>query len=236
MQQNATKKHLIVDFLKTRNMKRHLIITLATLAISAGFMSKEAAAQAGATAQTITPTGEVAIETASTVSRAGKVLAVDGIRLSADETFNYVSEHCGLPYAQRWNNSARIYGVGKGLLISSAVTIPVGMAGCVFGTALLVGGSFAGGLGAAFGAAFGADPSISPETQRIINNGAVLIVCGATLAAVGVSTLIAGAVCVPVGKSRMNDIVERCNASNNGYTVTMNFGPCPHGIGMTLNF
>lgn len=236
MQQNATKKHLIVDFLKTRNMKRHLIITLATLAISAGFMSKEAAAQTGATAQAITPTGEVAIETASTVSRAGKVLAVDGIRLSADETFNYVSEHCGLPYAQRWNNSARIYGVGKGLLISSAVTIPVGMAGCVFGTALLVGGSFAGGLGAAFGAAFGADPSISPETQRIINNGAVLIVCGATLAAVGVSTLIAGAVCVPVGKSRMNDIVERCNASNNGYTVTMNFGPCPHGIGMTLNF
>lgn len=213
-------------------MKRHLIITLATLAISAGFMSKEAAAQNGATAQTITPTGDVAIETASTVSRAGKVLAVDGIRLSADETFNYVSEHCGLPYAQRWNNSARIYGVGKGLLISSAVTIPVGMAGCVFGTALVVGGGFAGGLGAAFGA----DPSISPETQRIINNGAVLIVCGATLAAVGVSTLIAGAVCVPVGKSRMNDIVERCNSSNNGYTVTMNFGPCPHGIGMTLNF
>lgn len=213
-------------------MKRHLIIALASIAISAGFISEEAAAQTGATAQAITPTGEVAIETASTVSRAGKVLAVDGIRLSADETFNYVSEHCGLPYAQRWNNSARIYGVGKGLLISSAVTIPVGMAGCVFGTALVVGGGFAGGLGAAFGA----DPSISPETQRIINNGAVLIVCGATLAAVGVSTLIAGAVCVPVGKSRMNDIVERCNASNNGYNVTMNFGPCPHGIGMTLNF
>ena len=212
-------------------MKRHLIIALATIAISAGFISEEAAAQTGATAQTAS-IDDIAANTASTVSRAGKVLAVDGIRLSADETFNYVSEHCGLPYAQRWNNSARIYGVGKGLLISSAVTIPVGMAGCVCGTALLVGGSFAGGLGAAFGA----DPSISPETQRIINNGAVLIVCGATLAAVGVSTLIAGAVCVPVGKSRMNDIVERCNASNNGYTVTMNFGPCPHGIGMTLNF
>ncbi len=38
-------------------MKRHLIIALATLAISAGFMSEEAAAQTGATAQTITPTG-----------------------------------------------------------------------------------------------------------------------------------------------------------------------------------
>lgn len=217
-------------------MKRHLIIALATIAISAGFMSTEADAQAGATAQAITSTGEVAIETASTVSRAGKVLAVDGIRLSADETFNYVSEHCGLPYAQRWNNSARIYGVGKGLLISSAVTIPVGMAGCVFGTALVVGGGFAGGLGAAFGAAFGADPSISPETQRIINNGAVLIVCGATLAAVGVSTLIAGAVCVPIGKSRMNDIVDRCNVANSGRDITLNFGSCPHGIGMTLNF
>ena len=217
-------------------MKRHLIIALATIAISAGFMSTEAAAQAGATAQAITSTGEVAIETASTVTRAGKVLAVDGIRLSADETFNYVSEHCGLPYAQRWNNSARIYGVGKGLLISSAVTIPVGMAGCVFGTALVVGGGFAGGLGAAFGAAFGADPSISPETQRIINNGAVLIVCGATLAAVGVSTLIAGAVCVPIGKSRMNDIVDRCNVANSGRDITLNFGSCPHGIGMTLNF
>lgn len=217
-------------------MKRHLIIALATIAISAGFISEEAAAQTGATAQT-TSIDDIAANTASTVvSRAGKVLAVDGIRLSADETFNYVSEHCGLPYAQRWNNSAKIYGVGKGLLISSAVTIPVGMAGCVFGTALIVGGGFAGGLGAAFGAASGTDPSISPETQRIINNGAVLIVCGATLAAVGVSTLIAGAVCVPVGKSRMNDIAERCNTSNNGYNVTMNFGPCPHGIGMTLNF
>lgn len=216
-------------------MKRHLIIALATIAISAGFISEEAAAQTGATAQT-TSIDDIAASTASTVSRAGKVLAVDGIRLSADETFNYVSEHCGLPYAQRWNNSARIYGVGKGLLISSAVTIPVGMAGCVFGTALIVGGGFAGGLGAAFGAASGTDPSISPETQRIINNGAVLFVCGATLAAVGVSTLIAGAVCVPVGKSRMNDIAKRCNASNNGYNVTMNFGPCPHGIGMTLNF
>ena len=216
-------------------MKRHLIIALATIAISAGFISEEAAAQTGATAQT-TSIDDIAANTASTVSRAGKVLAVDGIRLSADETFNYVSEHCGLPYAQRWNNSAKIYGVGKGLLISSAVTIPVGMAGCVFGTALIVGGGFAGGLGAAFGAASGTDPSISPETQRIINNGAVLIVCGATLAAVGVSTLIAGAVCVPVGKSRMNDITERCNTSNNGYNVTMNFGPCPHGIGMTLNF
>lgn len=217
-------------------MKRHLIIALATIAISAGFISEEAAAQTGATAQTITSIDDIAANTASTVSRAGKVLAVDGVRLSADETFNYVSEHCGLPYAQRWNNSAKIYGVGKGLLISSAVTIPVGMAGCVFGTALIVGGGFAGGLGAVFGAASGTDPSISPETQRIINNGAVLIICGATLAAVGVSTLIAGAVCVPVGKSRMNDIAERCNASNNGYNVTMNFGPCPHGIGMTLNF
>lgn len=216
-------------------MKRHLIIALATIAISAGFISEEAAAQTGETAQT-TSIDDIAANTASTVSRAGKVLAVDGIRLSADETFNYVLEHCGLPYAQRWNNSAKIYGVGKGLLISSAVTIPVGMAGCVFGTALIVGGGFAGGLGAVFGAASGTDPSISPETQRIINNGAVLIVCGATLAAVGVSTLIAGAVCVPVGKSRMNDIAERCNASNNGYNVTMNFGPCPHGIGMTLNF
>ncbi len=211
-------------------MKRHLILAIAVIAVSAGFMSAEAAAQ------TITATGDVAAELSVTVSRAGKVLRVDGERLSSEETFNYVSEHCGLPYAQRWSNSAKIYSVGKGLLISSAVTIPVGVVGCVFGTALIVGGGLAGGLGAALSAGFGGDPSLTPENQRIINNGAILFVCGATLASVGFSTLIAGAVCVPVGKSRMNDIAGRCNAASQGPQMTMNFGSCPHGIGMTLNF
>ena len=59
---------------------------------------------------------------------------------------------------------------------------------------------------------------------------------GVFVTAVGVSTLIAGAVCVPIGKSRMNDIVGRCNSANSGRSITMNFGPCPHGVGMTLNF
>lgn len=230
MQQNVSKRHLIVEFLIKTIMKRHLIIAIAAIAVSAGFMSDAAAAQ------TITATGDVVAESSVTVSRAGKVLRIDGKRLSSDETFNYVSEHCGLPYAQRWDNSAKIYGVGMGLLISSAVTIPVGMAGCVVGTALIVGGGLAGGLGAALSVGFGGDPSLTPENQKIINNGAVLFVCGATLAAVGFSTLIAGAVCVPVGKSRMNDIVGRCNSASRGPQMTMNFGSCPHGVGMTLNF
>ena len=214
------------NFLIKTIMKRHLIIAVAAIAVSAGFMSAEAAAQ------TITATDGFASESVVVVSRAGKVLCVGDKRLSSEETFDYVSERCGLPYAQRWNNSARIYSVGKGLLISSAVTIPVGMAGCVVGTAIIVGGR----LGAALSVGFGGDPSLTPETQKMINNGATLFICGATLAAVGLSTLIAGAVCVPVGKSRMNDIVGRCNAVSQGSQMTMNFGSCPHGIGMTLNF
>lgn len=211
-------------------MKRHLIIAIAAATVLAGFMS------AGAAAQTITAADDFAAEPVVVVSRAGKVLFVDGKRLSSEETFDFVSERCGLLYAQRWSNSARIYSVGKGLLISSAVTIPVGVVGCVFGTALIVGGGLAGGIGAALSAGLGGDPSLTPENERLINGGAALFICGATLASVGFSTLIAGAVCVPVGKSRMNDIVGRCNSASRGPQMTMNFGSCPHGVGMTLNF
>ena len=205
-------------------MKRPLIIALVVIAVSTGFMSNEAAAQ------TIIATDSITAESATTVSRAGKVLCVDGKRLSAAETFDYVSERCGLPYAQRWNNSARIYGVGEGLLISSAVTIPVGIASTYLGFVFTVAGSIgatASGVG---------DNEPNQSSVNALTGGVVMLYGGLFVASVGVSTLIAGAVCVPIGKSRMNDIVGRCNSANSGRNITMNFGSCPHGVGMTLNF
>ncbi len=205
-------------------MKRHLIIAIAAIAVSTGFASGEAAAQ------TIIATDDIASGTVPTVSRAGKVLCVDGKRLSSSETFDYVSECCGLPYAQRWNNSARLYGVGKGLLISSAVTIPVGVVSTYFGAVFTVAGAF----GATASGVSGNDPD--QNSVNVMTGGVAMLYGGVFVTAVGVSTLIAGAVCVPIGKSRMNDIVGRCNSANSGRSITMNFGPCPHGVGMTLNF
>lgn len=205
-------------------MKRPLIIALVVIAVSTGFMSNEAAAQ------TIIATDSITAESATTVSRAGKVLCVDGKRLSSSETFDYVSECCGLPYAQGWNNSARLYGVGKGLLISSAVTIPVGVVSTYFGAVFTVAGAF----GATASGVSGNDPD--QNSVNVMTGGVAMLYGGVFVTAVGVSTLIAGAVCVPIGKSRMNDIVGRCNSANSGRSITMNFGPCPHGVGMTLNF
>ncbi len=203
-------------------MKR--LLAIAVIALSAGFIYDEAAAQT------------VMRNNSTTVSRSGKVLRADGKKMTTDETFDYVAANCGLPYAQRWNNSAKLYGVGKGLLISSAVTIPVGVASGVIGTALVAGGAVGGSIGAAVSGSITGEAELTPETQRTIRAGAALAICGTALAAVGLSTLIAGSVCVPIGKSRMNDIVGRCNAANNDSNVTMNFGSCPHGVGMTLNF
>lgn len=161
--------------------------------------------------------------------RTGRVLAVDGVKLSKEDTYTYVGNTCGYEYANRWDSSARIYSAGKGLLISSAVTIPVGIAATVCGTAHFVGGALGGAVS---GSVSG---EIDEESEKHIAGGAIAMYCGAFLASVGVGTLIAGAVCVPVGKARMNDIARRCNEGE-GYDVTMNFGPCAHGIGMTLNF
>ena len=224
MQQIVSIKHLIVDFLIMTIMKRHIIIAIVAVAISAGFMSNEA------TAQTIAATYDLTAESADVVSRAGKVLCVDGKRLSAAETFDYVSDRCGLPYAQRWNNSARLYGAGKGLLISSAVTIPVGVVSTWFGAAFTV----AGAIGSAASGVGDNEPN--QGSVNALTGGVFLMYGGVFVAAVGVSSLIAGAVCLPIGKSRMNDIVDRCNSANSGRDITLNFGPCPHGIGMTLNF
>lgn len=205
-------------------MKRPLIIAGAAIAFFCGFMSDEVAAQ------TIIATDNIAVETAATVSRAGKVLRVDGRKLSADETFDYVSGRCGLPYAQRWDNGARIYSVGKGLLISSAVTIPVGAVSTYLGAVFTVAGAF----GAGTSSVGGNDPD--QGAVNVMAGGVALIYGGLFVATVGVSTLIAGAVCVPIGKSRMNDIVDRCNVANSGRDITLNIGSCPHGVGMTLNF
>lgn len=203
---------------------KHLIISVATIAVLACICTHEAAAQ------TITGSEGLVNGTVQPVRRAGKVIFADGRRLSADDTFDYVAERCGLPYAQRWNNSAKIYGVGKGLLISSAVTIPVGVVSTYFGAVYTV----AGAIGAGVSNVDGEGPDQRPV--NIMTGGVLAMYGGIALITVGLSTLVAGSVCVPVGKSRMNDIVNRCNAANSGPAVTMNFGPCPHGVGMTLNF
>ncbi len=204
---------------------KNIILTLAFAAMFAGIASFEASAQESSVQESAAPT----------VRRSGKVLSVDGQKLTEAETYSYVSERCGEPYAQRWNNSAKIYGVGKGLLISSAVTIPVGMTTCIIGTAMVAGTAVGVGLGTAMTGGL-ADTDLSPEAQRTIQAGAALAICGATIAVVGFSTLVAGAVCVPVGKGRMNSIANSCNSANSAPALTMNFGPCPHGIGMTMNF
>ncbi len=204
---------------------KNIILTLAFAAMFAGIASFEASAQESSVQESAAPT----------VRRSGKVLSVDGRKLTEAETYSYVSERCGEPYAQRWNNSAKIYGVGRGLLISSAVTIPVGMTTCIIGTAMVAGTAVGVGIGTAMTGGL-ADTDLSPEAQRTIQAGAALAICGATIAVVGFSTLVAGAVCVPVGKGRMNSIANSCNSANSAPALTMNFGPCPHGIGMTLNF
>ena len=201
---------------------KHLIISVATIAVLACICTHEAAAQ--------TITGSEVNGTVQPARRAGKVIFADGRRLSADDTFDYVAERCGLPYAQRWNNSAKIYGVGKGLLISSAVTIPVGVVSTYFGAVFTVAGAIGAGTSGV------GDNEPDQGAVNVMTGGVALLYGGVFVAAVGVSTLIAGAVCVPIGKSRMNDIVDRCNVANSSRDITLNFGSCPHGIGMTLNF
>lgn len=176
-----------------------------------------------------TETAAVGTTVVNSVKRAGCVLAVDGTKLSREDTYMYVENACGIEYANRWNNSARIYNVGKGLLISSAVTLPIGIAATIVGSAYFVGGAIGGAISG------GMTGEIGEEQEKSITGGATAMYCGLLFTAVGMGTLIAGSVCVPVGKARMNDIARRCNGGE-GYDVTMNFGPCAHGIGMTLNF
>lgn len=171
------------------------------------------------------------------VTRSGRVLVRDGQKMSREETYLYVKDLCGIEEADRWNRSANIYGAGKGLLISSAVTIPVGAAVCGYGTVIFVANSVGGSIGAAISGSITGDGQFSPEIKNEIARGAVLMLSGAAVLSVGLGTLIAGAVCVPVGKGRMNGIVGRCNeACAPSRDITMNFGACRHGIGLTLNF
>lgn len=206
---------------------KHFVFTLAFAAAFA------AAVSSGASAQTVSSPENLSHESAApTVKRSGDVLVVDGRKLTGAETLDYISGHCGGQYAGSWSKGARVYGVGKGLLISSAVTIPVGVAGMTVGMVKIT----AGAVGGSIGSAISGSSEIAPEERETINKGAVWLIGGTIVAAVGISTVIAGAVCLPVGKSRMNSVVNRCNAAGQGAEITMNFGSCPHGLGMTLNF
>lgn len=217
---------------------KNLIITLAIAATFAAAGSFAASAQTvspSGNQQAVSPSGKLTGEsTASTVRRKGRVLLADGRKLTRIETLEYVSAHCGPEYARSWNAGANLYGAGTGLLISSAVTLPAGVVVSAIGAAHIVGGAVGGSLGAAISGSLGGDTGIDPEARKTINTGAALLWGGVALLAIGTSTVIAGAVCVPIGKSKMNNVVNRCNAA--GREVTMNFGPCPHGLGVTLNF
>ena len=169
------------------------------------------------------------------VSRSRDVLAIGAQRMSSEQTYNYIEQLCGTDDAEQWNSGARAYRAGKGLLISSAVTIPVGLVVCSAGTVLFLANTVGGSIGAGISGIFGGDTQIDPELRGKIATGGTLMIGGAAVAVVGIGTLIAGSVCLPVGKSKMNEVVEHCNGVSRS-DVTMNIGGCRHGVGLTLNF
>ncbi len=200
---------------------KHFILTLVFAAMFAGIGSF------GASAQVISSAEDPAQEsTAPSVRRSGRVLSVDGKKLTAEETYNYVSEHCGLPYAQSWRTGAKLYKNGTGLLISSAVLIPVGTVSLIFGQAMTVGGAL-GSIG---------NSDAGPNSNSLLTAGIITLYGGVALLTAGFTCLVGGAVCVPIGKNKMNNIANCCNAASSGSNLTMNIGSCPHGVGVTLNF
>lgn len=211
---------------------KHSVLTLALAAIFAGVISSEASAQTVPAAEN--PSSELSAP--SVVKRSGKVLRVDGRKLTEAQTLDYITDRCGKAYSSSWNSGAKTYGAGVGLLISSAVTIPAGMTGMVVGTAKIIGGALGVSLGAAISGSLGEEKDITPDERDTINKGAAWFIGGTIISAIGFSTLIAGAVCVPVGKSKMNRVANRCNTANQGGEMTMVLGPAPHGLGLTLNF
>lgn len=168
-------------------------------------------------------------------SRSKDVLAIGAQRMSSEQTYNYIEQLCGTDYAEQWNSGARAYRTGRGLLISSAVTVPVGLAVCGAGTVVFLANTVGGSIGAGISGIFGGDTQIDPELRGKIAAGGTLMIGGAAVAVVGIGTLIAGSVCLPVGKSKMNEVVEHCNGVS-GSDVTLNIGASRHGVGLTLNF
>lgn len=177
-----------------------------------------------------------AVQNAETqVSRSRDVLEIGSQRMSSEQTYSYIEQLCGTGDAEQWNSGARAYRAGKGLLISSAVTIPVGLAVCGVGTSIFIANSVGGTIGSGISSIFGGDTDFDQETKSKIASGGVLMIGGAAVAVVGIGTLIAGSVCLPVGKNRMNEVVDHCNGVSSS-DVTLNIGACRHGIGLSLNF
>lgn len=171
----------------------------------------------------------------ATATRSRDVLAIGAQRMSSEQTYSYIEQLCGTDDAEQWNSGARAYRAGKGLLISSAVTIPVGLVVCGTGTAIFIANTVGGSIGSGISSIFGGDTQFDPELKEKIATGGVLMIGGAAVAVVGIGTLIAGSVCLPVGKSKMNEVVEHCNGASRN-DVTLNIGACRHGIGISLNF
>ena len=169
------------------------------------------------------------------VSRSKDVLAIGAQRMSSEQTYNYIEQLCGTDDAEQWKSGAHAYRAGRGLLISSAVTVPVGLAVCGAGTVIFLANTVGGSIGAGISGIFGGDTQIDPALRGKIATGGVLMIGGAAVAAVGIGTLIAGSVCLPVGKSKMNEVVDHCNGVSRS-DVTLNIGACRHGVGLSLNF
>ena len=182
-----------------------------------GFDGVEANDDAAQSAQTEAP---------GAVTRSRTTLCNAGLALSDEQAIDFVTSCCGASAAEEWSNGVKLYKTGRSLLISSAVIIPVGSLVAGLGIPLMVGGAIVGTPEAAAG---------QDGDNGLLHIGSGMFYGGLAVAAVGVSTLIAGAVCLPKGKHRMDEVVARCN-SGASQAVTLNFGAAEHGVGVTLRF
>ena len=165
-------------------------------------------------------------EAPGAVTRSRATLCNAGLALSDEQAIDFVTSCCGASAAEEWSNGVRLYKTGRGLLIGSAVAIPVGALTAVLGGVLTLSGAIAATPGAAAG---------QSGDNALLHVGNGLFYGGIVVAAAGVPTLIAGSICLPKGKRRMNDVVDRCNGAASE-AVALGFGAAPHGVGLTLNF
>ncbi len=160
------------------------------------------------------------------VTRSRTTLCNAGLALSDEQALDFITSRCGASAAEEWNGGVRLYKAGRGLLISSAVIIPVGSLVAGLGVPMMLGGAIAATPEAAAG---------QSGDNELLHMGRGMLFGGLAVVAVGVGLLVPGAICLPMGKNRMNGVVDRCNGAAS-QALSLNFGAAEHGVGLTLRF
>ena len=144
-----------------------------------------------------------------------------GMFLSDQELIGLVGEDV---FFETVVGARKQYNTGRKLVISGAAGLGVGVAGMLAGTAMI----------AAAGPTQTSNGTTYFDDEELAVGGAAVLVLGSIATALGGTALSIGIPFKAIGQGRLNWVENDFNDRARGYSLQ--FGPAPSGLGLTLTF